>query len=90
MNERDYKKPRPLGRVCVRWATESDTEIDFDEIRVDDALCQAVRKWFPSNHSPDTMAMVVIVERDGATMGLEEAEKAIRDEFAIKRAGRGE
>ena len=88
--ERDFDKPRPAGRVCIRWATESGTEIDFDEIRLDDALCQAVRKWFVSNHSPDRMAMIVVVERDGEVMSNAEAEDAVKREFEIKRAARGE
>lgn len=79
---------RPPGRVCVRWATESGTEIDFECERVDEAIAEACRRWFRSNNSPDLMAMVVIVERDGKHMSDEEAEVKILDEFDLKRSAR--
>lgn len=77
---------REPGRVSIRWATESGTEIDFECERVDEAIAEAARRWFPSNNSPDRMAMVVIVEREGEHMSNDEAEAKIIDEFAVKRA----
>lgn len=77
---------REPGRVSVRWATESGSEIDFECSRVDEALAEAAKRWFPSNNSPNRMAMVVIVERDGEHMSDEEAERKIKDEFSVKRA----
>lgn len=80
-----YREP---GAVRVRWLGDSGTELEFDRIRLDDALCQASRRWFPSNEAPDRMVMMVVVERDGEQMTDEEAEAYIRDQLAVKRAVR--
>lgn len=84
----DIPEVRDPGRVAVRWLGMSDTEVDFDGIRVDDALCQAVRGWFPSNVSPDRMVLAIVIERDGKHMSDEEAEAYVRDETAKARAVR--
>lgn len=79
---------RESGRVTVRWLGMSDTEVDFDGLRVDDALCQAVRRWFPSNNSPDRMVLAIVIERDGEHMSDEQAEAYVRDDMAKARAVR--
>jgi len=79
---------RPPGLVTVRWFGMSDTTKEFSGIRLDDALCQAVRTWFPSNEAPDRFVLPVVIERDGKRMTDEEAEAYVRKEFAVKRATR--
>jgi hypothetical protein len=79
-------KEREPGKVRVRWATESGAEMTFECERVDEAIAVAARRWFASNNSPDLMAMVVVVEREGKTMTDAEAEGKICDEFAMMRA----
>lgn len=79
---------RPSGLVTLRWFGMSDTIKQFDGIRLDDALCQGVRTWFPSNNSPDRFVLPVVIERDGKRMTDEEAEAYVRDEFAKSRATR--
>lgn len=84
----DIPEVREPGRVCIRWLGMSDTEVDFDGIRLDDGLCQAIRGWFPSNNSPDRMVLAVVIERDGEVMSEQEAEDWLMDEMAKSRAVR--
>lgn len=79
---------RPPGKVRVRWLGTSDTELEFDGIRVDDAICQAVRKWLPSNNLPDRIVIPVVIEREGLGMSDEEAENHLRETMAKMRAVR--
>lgn len=83
-----FESPRDAGKVRVRWFGDDSTAMEFETLRLDDVLSQAVRSWFPSNHSPDRFVLPIVVERDGLTMTDEEADEYLRKELGVERGVR--
>lgn len=85
---RNFSKSRPAGPVSVRWFGGTSGQITHGRTTLRRILSRAADRWFASNHSPDAFVMLVVIERDGHTMSDEEADAYIRDQLALKRAGR--
>jgi hypothetical protein len=79
---------RRVGKSTIRWLGHSGTDQEFDGLPIGDAISLSVRKWFPSNNSPDGFVLMIVVEREGGRMSEEEAEEYVRRELGIARAAR--
>lgn len=84
----DLSRPRKAGSVTLRWFGGVSGKRTFRRRRVASALAAAAETWFASNHCPDAFVMLVVIERDGATMSDEEADAYIRQPQSVKAAVR--
>lgn len=79
---------RRTGKTRLRWLGTSGTAAEYDGISLSDAINLTVRKWFPSNSSPDRMVLMIVVEREGQRMSDEEADQYVRQELGVMHAAR--
>lgn len=82
-----WPKTRPAGAVTLRWLDSgSDTRMHFKRRRIASAIGQAAERWFASNHCPDKIVVLLVIERDGETMSDAEAATYIRERLSIREA----
>lgn len=78
---------RPAGEVTLRWLDSgSDTKMRFKRRRIASAIAQAAERWFASNHCPDRIVVLLVIERDGKEMTDAEAAEYIRERLSIREA----